>query len=52
MVRDFEGDKFEIFATEDIAVGDELLHTYISLKWRTCFAELNDIVHQDEENAN
>eukprot|EP00552_Chaetoceros_brevis_P004701 CAMPEP_0197734880 /NCGR_PEP_ID=MMETSP1435-20131217/48_1 /TAXON_ID=426625 /ORGANISM="Chaetoceros brevis, Strain CCMP164" /LENGTH=144 /DNA_ID=CAMNT_0043322321 /DNA_START=12 /DNA_END=446 /DNA_ORIENTATION=- len=47
MVRDFEKDNFEIFANEDIKVGDELLHTYISLKWRTCFSELNDIVHKE-----
>lgn len=46
MVRDFEKDDFEIFANEDIKAGDELLHTYISLKWRTCFSDLNDIVHK------
>lgn len=49
MVRDFDNDTFEIFAADDIEEGDELLHTYISLKWRTCFAELNDIVHADEK---
>lgn len=49
MVRDFDNDTFEIFAVDDIEAGDELLHTYISLKWRTCFAELNDIVHADEK---
>lgn len=47
MDRDFDGDSFEIYAAKDIAVGDELLHTYISLKWRTCFADLNEIVHAD-----
>ncbi len=54
MVRDFENDKFEIYAQEDIKAGDELLHTYISLKWRTCFSELNDIVHaaDDEKKDN
>ena len=40
--------RFEIFATRDIEAGDELLHTYISLKWRTCFQELNEIVHADD----
>ena len=40
--------RFEIFATSDIEAGDELLHTYISLKWRTCFQELNEIVHADD----
>jgi hypothetical protein len=49
MVRDFDKDTFEIFANKDIVVGEELLHTYISLKWRTCFAELNEIVHADEK---
>ncbi len=49
MVRDFENDTFEFFATRDIPAGEELLHTYISLKWRTCFSELNDIVHADEK---
>lgn len=48
MVRYFDEDRFEIFATRDIAKDEELLHTYISLKWRTCFQELNDIVHQDD----
>ncbi|GFH60096.1 hypothetical protein CTEN210_16572 [Chaetoceros tenuissimus] len=49
MDRDFENDTFEIYATRDIAEGEELLHTYISLKWRTCFKELSDIVHADEK---
>ena len=40
--------RFEIYATRDIEAGDELLHTYISLKWRTCFQELNEIVHADD----
>lgn len=48
MVRHFDEDTFEIYATKDIAEGEELLHTYISLKWRTCFSELNQIVHADE----
>ena len=47
MVRYFDEDRFEIFATRDIKAGDELLHTYISLKWRTCFQELNEIVHKE-----
>lgn len=48
MVRFFDEDRFEIYATRDIKAGDELLHTYISLKWRTCFQELNEIVHADD----
>jgi hypothetical protein len=49
MVRYFDKDEFEIFAVKDIEKDEELLHTYISLKWRTCFAELNEIVHADKE---
>lgn len=49
MVRHFDEDTFEIYATRDIAEGEELLHTYISLKWRTCFSDLNQIVHADEK---
>ena len=47
MVRYFDEDRFEIFATRDIAEDEELLHTYISLEWRTCFSELNKIVNGD-----
>jgi len=49
MVRYFDEDRFEIFANSDIAKDEELLHTYISLKWRGCFSELNDIVHADDK---
>ncbi len=49
MVRHFDKDAFEIYATRDIAEGEELLHTYISLTWRTCFQELNDIVNNNGE---
>ncbi len=50
MVRFFDEDRFEIYATRDIKANDELLHTYISLKWRTCFSELNEIVHKDDDS--
>eukprot|EP00591_Stephanopyxis_turris_P012558 CAMPEP_0195507866 /NCGR_PEP_ID=MMETSP0794_2-20130614/1221_1 /TAXON_ID=515487 /ORGANISM="Stephanopyxis turris, Strain CCMP 815" /LENGTH=72 /DNA_ID=CAMNT_0040634691 /DNA_START=345 /DNA_END=563 /DNA_ORIENTATION=- len=49
MERDFENDTFVIYANSDIEVGEELLHTYISLEWRTCFSELNEIVNNVEE---
>lgn len=49
MVRHFDEDTFEIYATRDITVGEELLHTYISLAWRTCFKELNEIVNNGGE---
>jgi hypothetical protein len=45
MKRYFDEDRFEIFATRDIAKDEEMVHTYVSLKWRTCFADLNEIVH-------
>jgi hypothetical protein len=45
MVRHYDEDRFEIFANRDIEEDEELLHTYVSLKWRTCFADLNEIVH-------
>ncbi|GMH62523.1 hypothetical protein TrST_g13583 [Triparma strigata] len=48
MVRYFDEDRFEIFAKADIKAGEELLHTYISLGWRECFAPLNEIVNKDE----
>ena len=42
MERDFENNTFVIYANTDIKKGDELTHTYSSLKWRHCFAALND----------
>lgn len=48
MVRDFENDTFEIYACQDIEKDEELLHTYISLKWRECFKPLSDIIHADD----
>ena len=33
----------------DIEQDEELTHTYISLEWRTCFSELNDIVNGKKE---
>jgi len=49
MVRYFDEDRFEIFAARDIAAGEELMHTYISLEWRTCFSDLNEIVNGKKE---
>jgi hypothetical protein len=48
MVRYFDEDRFEIFATRDIEENEELVHTYISLKWRECFADLNKIVSDEK----
>ena len=35
----------------DIEQDEELTHTYISLEWRTCFSELNDIVNGGKTEA-
>ena len=40
MVRFFNEDKFEIYATTDIKANDELTHTYKSLEWRKVFVPL------------
>ena len=40
MVRYFDEDRFEIYATKDIKKGDELTHTYKSLQWRDVFGPL------------
>ena len=41
MKRDFVNNTFEIYALRDIAMDEELTHTYRSLGWRKCFSELN-----------
>jgi len=40
MKRFFDEDRFEIYSTKDIKAGDELTHTYKSLKWRDIFVPL------------
>lgn len=42
MYRNFAEDTFEILALRDIAEGEELTHTYASLAWRECFADLRE----------
>ena len=44
MVRYFDEDRFEIFATRDIDENEELTHTYLSLRWRECFRDLSDML--------
>jgi SET domain-containing protein len=41
MNRFYNEDRFTIIALQDIKKDDELMHTYKSLQWRTCFQELN-----------
>ena len=38
--RDFEKNTFNIIAKCDIPKGQELTHTYKSLKWRKCFKNM------------
>ncbi|MDA7573923.1 SET domain-containing protein [bacterium] len=40
MIRYFDEDRFEIYASRDITAGEELTHTYKSLQWRDVFAPL------------
>ena len=40
MIRYFDEDRFEIYAVTDIKAGEELTHTYKSLKWRDAFKPL------------
>ena len=46
MVRFYDEDRFEIYATRDIAADEELVHTYKSLGWRTVFKELNQFLNE------
>ena len=44
MKRNFETNSYEIYASKYITENEELTHQYKSLKWRTCFKELNKIL--------
>ena len=47
MVRFMSEDRFEIYAKRDISAGEELTHTYKSLRWREAFTELySDLVNK------
>jgi hypothetical protein len=50
MIRFFDDDRYEVYAKKHIKIGDELVHTYRSLKWRSAFNELNTIL-EDEKAA-
>ena len=43
LIRDFVNNTFSIIATKPIKTGEELFHTYKSLKWRKCFHEIRDV---------
>ena len=49
MIRFFDEDRFEIYATKDIKEGDELTHTYKSLKWREVFKPLYSRLTTNDE---
>jgi SET domain len=51
MIRYFDEDRFEIFAERDIAAGEELTHTYKSLKWRTCFKPISEKLYGKQEGG-
>jgi cytidyltransferase-like protein len=44
MKRNFENNSYEIYASKYITENEELTHQYKSLKWRTCFKELNKLL--------
>jgi len=44
MKRFFDEDRFEIFATRDIAQDEELTHLYKSIEWRDCFKDLKALL--------
>ena len=39
-IRYFDENRFETIALRDISKGEELTHTYKSIKWRKCFKNL------------
>ena len=43
MIRYFNEDRYEIFATRDIAKGEQVTHKYKSLDWRKCFKSLSEM---------
>lgn len=46
MIRYFDENRFEIYAEKDIKEGEELTHTYKSLKWRKVFEPLDKILFE------
>ena len=49
MERDFVNNTFKIIALRDIEKDEELLHTYKSLQWRSCFKEIKNTLNGDFE---
>ena len=43
MLRNFNDNTFIIKATREIKAGQELFHTYKSLKWRKCFQDIREV---------
>lgn len=43
MMRFFEEDRFEVFATRDIQQDEEVTHLYKSIDWRECFKDLKSL---------
>ncbi len=40
VIRDYDNNEFQVIAIKDIMEGEELFHTYKSIKWRKSFKEL------------
>merc|ERR1719343_859395 len=41
--RNYEGEAFAVYATEDVKKGEELTHAYHGTDWRTCFFEIEKL---------
>ena len=53
MIRFFDEDRFEIYATKNIMEGEELTHTYKSLQWRDVFIPLyNELTTSQSNQSN
>ena len=51
LIRFFNEDRFEIYAARDIKEGEELTHTYRSLRWRKCFKPVAQALGVATESA-
>ena len=51
MKRMFDSDTFVITATRDIKKGEELTHTYKSLKWRGCWDNLRNALKVEKQQV-
>jgi hypothetical protein len=45
----FNFPRYEIYASKPIKKGDQLFHTYRSLKWRKCFSGINGLLEDKKK---